>query len=768
NVPPSVILQAPISGDIYLERAPSSLKLKNLQEQNNAYYLQVASDSNISSITSTSDAWSANAYTQCDKESYKCIAVSIDETKIHEYKNLSTVLVVKYANGNQTQLPLTANIVSSGSGMYMSLPQTIVPNQDGLAYGVMTVFNSGNTAESIGEVATGVHENATFEFAPNCDGNYGNIVESHSTCSLSFVYKATQKDVAIPNIAVQVPMTPVGSSTPVLRELNTSSVIPMTVESPNAVISYSGNGVSLSSSNTSTFTIQNIGNGPLSGVTVEGLPNGVNSSNTCSDIKSNATCSITLSKTGSVVFSSVVLKVKATGSNELSVPLFGKDLSVSPLSLDFGTSYAGTSINKVITVSNTSATQAISGLTIGSIANPSYVKSSTCASTLGALNSCQVTINYVAPNASGVQNSSLVVSDSAENITVNFSAMSLYSVWSNIITGSGTGYTDYNMDLNNPTVISAIGTYGSGNEIMFGNVNYGNDSAGRHVWAYNSSSQFSKYSYCSYCATPSVPTAISYADSNITLVGSWNGTLWSCTNGNSTCAEKTPMSPNKEFGVTSIVPLDSTHAIVAWAKPAAQANLGTPGQLLYWNGSSIESIAGIEYGVGKMTSDADKIYAPIYSNAFSVVAIDKINPNTIAVTNNVNSLESGEYFTVLYQNNGVLYAGTNFSNMYKTTLPLVSGSLWTKLNNSCLSGDCNEKEMPTMITGIIAYNNNLYVSLANPFELSDYGVLYKYYINNNVFVRDGGYTDTFGVTGMTITNNGKLYVSSASGSIYAL
>lgn len=758
-------LQAPISGNIYVEKSVALLK-KGLRDQHNTYYLQVASNSNISSITSTSSAWSATSSASCDVDDYKCLAVSIDDSQVDNYESLSTVLTIKYANGNTTELPLTASQVTAGSGIYMSLPPVITPNQDGLAYGVMTVFNSGDVAESLGDISSGVNRNATLEFIPNCDGNYGNMIESHSACSVSFVYKATQKDVELSNISVQVPLTPAGESIPTLYNLDTSSVKPVST----ARIAYNGNGVSLASSDSTTFTIQNVGNSILSGITVENLPNGVGATNTCSNISTNAICSVTLNKSSDSVTSGVFSV--SGGDNVLSISLAGQDLSVSPRSLNFGENYAGTSISKTITVSNVSAIGTVNNLGIMPSFNAQYsISSSTCSTSLSPLSSCQLVLTYTADNSDDEHRGSLLASaDGNTRLSVVMYAKSLRSLWTNVITGSSTGYSDYNTDLNNPTVISAIGSYGS--DIMFGNVNFSNNAAGRHVWLYGSNTFTNQANYGGTGSwVKSVPTAIADTNYGPVMVGSQNGQISTCEN--NTCTLRTGMSATAESersSVTSIIPLytgTESSAIFGLAMTTTAVNQGTSGKLMYWNGSESTPIPSITSGVGKMVEYNGHVYVPLASVPAQVVVIDEDSPNQVALTNTVSGLEAGEYFTVLYQYGGVLYAGTDFSNLYKTTLPLRANSSWTKINSSCLSGDCNEKEMPTMVTAIVSHGGSLYVALANPFGLTDFGAIYKYYINDNVIVRDSSYTDTYGVTGMTNAGS-NLYVSSASGSIYML
>lgn len=764
----TAVLQAPNAGTVYIESADSS-GLRNVVT--NSYYLQLNSNSAIRSISSSSNVWSATSYPACDVDGYKCMEVNLDKNSISSIDDLSTVLTVTYANGSKTELPLSGNIVKSGSGLYMSLPTKIVPNQNGYAYGVMTVLNTSDEAESIGNINTGVHENATFEFIPNCDGAYGNVIDAHSTCSVAFVYQAVESSVNFETLDVQVPLTKLSGGEPEVKILTTSSDKPAQQSDPKGYVSYTGNGVSLANSNTAVFTVQNIGNGVIPSISLTGLPNGVTASSTCLNVLPNSTCSVTLTKSSSIA--SGIFNI-VTDNNTIAIPLFGQDLAVTPSTLDFGTNYAGTPLTKVVTVMNNSALSVINGLNISNSGNVAYtIESSSCSSNLSPLSSCQVIVNYIAPNSDAVQSTSFNVNSSngGSLISVALNAISLKSNWSNIIQNAST-YTDNIGGDESPTMVSSLGLSGDGNSIMFGNVNSAFDNIGRHVWNYSASLEsYSLVTYMPHVATPSIVSSIAFAGNGVTFVGAWNGSFFSCST--SACTQKAPVSPKDGdsylFGVSGIAAIDATHAVFGWSTKPDRADVAVPGRLFYWNGSAAESIVGIDSGVGKFASDNNNIYIPVYSNQVSVVVVSKTQPNQIAVRNMATNLEQNERFTVLYQESGILYAGTNFSNLYRTTLPLTSSSQWVKLNyNSCLSGDCNEKEFPTMIVGLQGYQGKLYVALANPFQLVDFGKLYRYDATKGTFAVDYSYTDTFGITGIVRTLDDHLYVSSARGYIYTL
>lgn len=769
--PPSgsvILLQSPNSGSIYLENSDYS-GLQNIATK--SYYLQLNSDSPITSVSSSSTAWRGSAYPSCDIDNYKCIEVNLEQNSISSVNDLSVVLTVTYANGSKTKLPLSGNMVRSGSGLYMSLPTNLVPNQDGYAYGTMTVLNTSDEAESIGNIDTGIHENVNFEFIPNCDGAYGNVVNAHSTCSVAFVYQAFESNVSFEKLDVQVPFTKLNGGEPEIKLLSTSSDKPAQQSDPKGYVSYSGNGVSLANSNTTVFIVQNIGNGVIPSISLTGLPNGVTTSNTCLNVLPNSTCSVTLTKSSPIT--SDVFNV-VTDNNTIAISLSGQDLAVTPSSLDFGANYAGTPLTKVVTVMNNSALAVINGLTIGDSGNSAYtIDSSSCSSSLAPLMSCQVIINYNTPNEDNEQNTSFIVSapNSGSGINIALKAASLKSNWSNIILNSSS-YTDNVGDDDSPTTISSLSLSGDGNSIMFGNVNNGNDNIGRHLWNYSASLEsYNRVTYLSYVSTPSVVSSMMFADDGTTFIGAWNGTFFSCST--NSCSEETSVSPKVDgaylFGVSGIAAIDATHAVFGWSTKPDRADVAVPGKLFYWNGSVVESIVGIESGVGKFASDDNNIYVPVYSNQISVVVVSKTQPNQIAVRNMATNLEENERFTVLYQESGVLYAGTNFSNLYRTTLPITNNSQWVKLNyNSCLSGDCNEKEFPTMVVGLQGYQGKLYVALANPLQLVDSGKLYRYDATKGTFAVDYSYTDVFGITGIVRTLDDRLYVSSARGFIYTL
>lgn len=284
--------------------------------------------------------------------------------------------------------------------------------------------------------------------------------------------------------------------------------------------------------------------------------------------------------------------------------------------------------------------------------------------------------------------------------TINLTANSIFAPpWTNIIT-SGGYYTD------NGSAISALiaGAEADGGIILtLGNF-------ANHVWQLandgvtweNISGNFSGY----YNQTIS---AFGLAFNNFFVAGYIDGVVQVCGINPGEC---TTSIPPQSWAVTSEVNVTPARGSVSFANVTD----GSSGQLLISDDvGGINIIPGITAGVGRLAIDgvfgnATNLYVPLSNGQ-----IVKINDPWVAVTGDItpNNFINNEYANVMFYdlNTNILYAGTNFANVYMSNKPISSNS-WIRLTATPLSNTSYISSIATnfkgdVYAGLSTYGNKL-------------------------------------------------------------
>lgn len=735
-----------------------------------AYYVPIANTSSssltISSATVTNIAGSAafstdlNTCANAVPAGQSCnIAVGFNGSNVNSAEALNGIVSVTYSNGTVSEIPVAGNIVESGS-LDVELPSVIAPNSNGYAYGVITVFNGTSDTQSItaSDIAPEAQEGVTWTFTPNCDGNGGSTIAPLKACSVGFVYQvdtSIEQPATPAPISVAVPVVNTVTGQTTVAQPVAASLPPASTTTPRAYLSYNGGVVSLTGS-TASFTISNVGNGVLSMINVTGLVSGVTQTNTCNNVSANGVCTVTLTKAaGTTLPADTTITVEGIGSttgvNSVNVSVAGQQLAVSPTTLDFGQNFGGATQQRSVTISNTGTTS----LTLSQsfiTGNSAYNEvSSNCSATLARFASCQTTIGYTAPNSTASQTATYSIGAAGQQpVSVALRAISTATSWNNLI-ANATNYTDSKT----ASIISLI-TVDDG--LLFGNSMPQGVAGARNIWAIDTTDNNAFELQALTGMDTSAPTAIAYNSGALNaFIGKYDGTFYKCNANTDACTSIGAANPSG-FGITSVVQIDDTHALAS----LSDKSTGTTGALWYYNGSSSQALNINGAAAGKMAQSGTTIFVPTHAvNQTGQVVL--VNSATGAITSTlaVNGFVtgSGEYFTVLYVDNGVIYGGTNLGNVYASPVATLSATSWTKLTSTRLSTS-------SVVTSLAVLNGELYAGLGKLGSSAiSGGSLYKQ--SGSSFVKATGYSDTSSISAMAVNGN-SLYVGTYGGNIWQL
>lgn len=706
--------------------------------------------------TDVSDCQNVAAGSTCQ------LGVAFNANKVSDASQLNSLLTVTYSDGRSSPLPVSANVVARGS-LNVQMPSTIVPDSNGYAYGVITVFNGTTDAQLIqsSTIAPTSQRDVTWTFSPNCDGVGGGTVQPLAACSIGYIYHVDPAvTVTAPEpISVSVPITnnnPLSSS---FGQVQTAEPVasvtpPASTTNPLPYLVYNGGAVSVASGS-GTFVLQNVGNAVLASISFSGL-SPLTQTNTCTNVPANATCTVTLSGTNPP--SSITVIPSAGNSGNIIVPVAGQALALSPSSYSFGSNYSGAIRTASFSISNLGATS-LAGLaaTLSNAGGGAYVlDSSACISSLSAFSSCNVIVTYTAPTAAGTQSGQLTASATGQtSLLATLSATSQVSNWSSAFT-SRSAYTDVGA-----AILSLAAD--SSNNLYFGNSYAANVSGARNVWELNSggvASNLTPGNFPGYIY--SAPTALMYLSFGDYLVGYYNGTVQKC--GSNSCSPSL-ITASENFGVTSVVKESAAFDLVTYVG-LSDKTTGVAGQLwaVFESNTYPVRIPAITGAVGKMATDGTLVYAPVH-NISSVGTLFAGSGGTMGTTNLapsalVSNPGTGvyEYITVVFYAGGTLYAGTSMGNVYSSSLP-VSTTSWTKLTVERLATQSSVGALGLDAAG------NLYAGLTNLLSPTSGGGVYVR--QNNVFTASTGYTDTSSVSSMLLVN-GKLNVATYNGNIWQI
>ncbi|HMT02997.1 MAG TPA: hypothetical protein PKD00_06775 [Burkholderiales bacterium] len=469
----------------FLGISASTLDLKSLFKKNqeplshiNTYYIPIFNNSSIpvsvinATLESNINVWAVAISDKCingiSLDSCNLI-LAFNSNAVNNLSQLSSIITIKFSNGITNKIPITGQIITN-DGVIMQAPKEIMINSSGNAYGVITAFNNTNSPVLISESEITTNNNEKWVFTVNCDGNNSKIINASSTCSIGFV---SSGKLSIPTtVQVSIPISN-SISYDNTQIINVNTILIPFQTSP--YLAYLGSTVSLNNSTSASFSLLNLGEGNLSGIVINGLPNNIIQSNNCSNIPQNGLCTVTLNVLRGSAPPLTVLNIYATNESNKNIQqvyVTGQTLSVLPLLINFGTQFNGTIVQKDVTISNLGPNPL--NYQIGTISNTTFTLApGNCTSnTLVGFGSCVFHINYTAPPTSQQDTSSLIISSNTfgETVqTINITANSIFSsAWSNIITSGG--YTD------NGTAISAL-IAGIDGSIVLALGNFAN-----HVW----------------------------------------------------------------------------------------------------------------------------------------------------------------------------------------------------------------------------------------------------------------------------------------------
>ena len=355
-----------------------------------AYYLPIYNTgtsvlSIASASVSNSGVWNidSSACSAVATNESCVLAVGFNADQVTTAAQLSSLVNLTYSNGTSSSIPLTGSVVATG-GLNVQMPATIVPNESGFAYGVITLFNGESNPQQLtaSTIIPTSQTGVSWTFTPNCDGSGSNIVQALHACSVAYIYQINLADAATSpqTINVSVPITDTISKVTTIAQLS-SSVAPPLSSTPASYLVYNGGTVVVSpaTNNTGSFVLQNAGNGTLVNIGFSNLA-GLSQTNNCINIAPNGTCTVSLN--GTLSGNSIVV----TANNQsITVPVIGEALAVSPSSYSYGTNTAGTVLTTTITISNLGSTL-FENLTSVLSGNPAFSKSSSsnCTSSLAA------------------------------------------------------------------------------------------------------------------------------------------------------------------------------------------------------------------------------------------------------------------------------------------------------------------------------------------------------------------------------------------------
>lgn len=393
-----------------------------------SYYIPIYNTgTNVLGITGSSitnsNVWSVDV-SSCSSVAVgnSCnIAVGFNASAVTSANDLNSVATLIYTNGTTSTIPLAGSIVEAG-GLNAQIPSTIAPNVNGLAYGVITVFNGTNNSQSITSttIAPTSQAGASWVFTPNCDGNGGSTVQPMQACSVGYVYSTT--NTTSQPISVTIPLTNTVSNVVTLISASSAVIPPQSTTSQLAYMVYNGGTVSLQNGGGS-FVLQNIGNATLSSLGFTNLA-GLTQTNNCNNVVSGGACTVILS--GTPTSNTVIL---TAGNQTINVSVSSQSLVISPTAYSFGTVNAGESLTTIVTVTNLggASLSALNRVLNGYSTYRVESGNTTCSNngSIAAFNSCNIVVKYIAPNISEIESSLLIVTaNGQESQTTAFSATS--------------------------------------------------------------------------------------------------------------------------------------------------------------------------------------------------------------------------------------------------------------------------------------------------------------------------------------------------------
>lgn len=438
-------------GKIYGTSLPNSnaISKANITIQNligTVYHIPIYNTSESSNLTiirqeiNHNNVWSVSPIIASDcvniKPNDKCfIDIAFNGAAVTLNEELNAVLTITYKNNSTSLIPLSANIVSANSGVQVDLPSVIIPNANGFATGVITVFNSSTTESQLITESTIVANNepgVTWTFSPNCD-NGSSIVAPLSACSIVYTYNVAQGTTPSAPIVVTVPVTNLTTNQVAIYNLPATQAPVPNPTNPAPYLAYlSGATVFVPTSGSTAILLTNTGTATLPSVSAVSNVNDAVTVNTanCNNLAPDTSCMVYISRnnvfnTGSITFT------PSTGlPNSITVNIVGQTLIVNPITIDFGTNNADSHVTRTVTVSN-AGQLSLDNLTIDLLDSnsPFLIESSTCSATLAGLSSCTVSILYTAPNIDGSQSNTLSVSTSTignEAYSIPLSATSVF------------------------------------------------------------------------------------------------------------------------------------------------------------------------------------------------------------------------------------------------------------------------------------------------------------------------------------------------------
>ncbi len=710
-------------------------------------------------VESNINIWTATADSKCingiNNSSGNCnLIIEFNSALINNASELSSIIAITFSNGSTMSLPISGLIIAN-ENVIMQAPKQIISNSNGKSYGMISVFNNSGSSFLIDEKAITANT-GKWQFSVNCDGNGSKIINARSNCSIGIV----NNTIEVNPTTVQISIPIINQSSYIKHKLNesqlinvTTTVIPFPVENAPYLI-YLGGIVSLINTSNTTFPLLNLGIGSLNKITIDGLPNNIVQSNDCINILTNGVCNVTLNVIDGVappLFTLNIFPSNGIEGNTQQVAVTGQTLSISPLQINFGKAFSGSTVQKDITISNLGPNTL--NYQIGTLNNNNFsINYGSCTNNnLKGFASCVFHINYLAPKMTEEDTANLVISSSTigeSAQTINMIAGSILApIWTNIINSGG--YTD------SGSAISAL-ISGADGSIILTIANTLN-----HVWQLsqdgttwsNISDSFTNY----YNQTI---TAFNISFYHFFVGGYIDGVISVCGINPGECISFLP--PQPPFSVSSIINVTPSRGSVGFAN--ADASLGK--LMISDDFGGINTIPDITAGVGRIAIDgqfgnATNLFVPL-SNGQIVVITDP----WIAITGNItpSNFFAKEYATVLFYdlNTSILYAGTNLANVYKCVAP-VSSYGWVKLTSSPLSNISYISSIATNTFG------DIYVGLSNFSNKISGGGVYILPKGEINFIAAGpSYSDKSAVTNIVfdalVTN--RMFVGTYLGNVW--
>ena len=328
------------------------------------------------------------------------LAVTFSPTAVQTSSSSITV------SDSASNSPQTIALTGSGVAPVNFTPKTIAfPNQpikSTSAATVVTVTNNQTTALSVGSIAT----TAPFAAANNC----GTSLAAGQSCTVNVTFAPT----AAKYYSASLTITDGSATSPHTVSLSGNGYLPL-LTSPTQ-ISFPNQGIGTTSSG---YTVTLTNKQPVT-LNVAGIqaPSPFSQTNNCgSTLASGASCTVTVSfaPTAPQHYSSNLTITDDAATSPQMVPLYGTGYALAyftPSVVSFPSQSIGTtSAPTSVTLTNNQTV----GMNISGITTPaSFLQTNTCGTSLGAGQSCTVSVSF-SPTAVQYYAANVTVTDDAPN-----------------------------------------------------------------------------------------------------------------------------------------------------------------------------------------------------------------------------------------------------------------------------------------------------------------------------------------------------------------